>query len=175
MPGGRNDRRAPRIEVRLPAKLFLLQGKSTGVAPALSPTMNRRFYGDIIDISMNGAFIACEPLPVMSRFLLAFPLPTYGTVKGVGLCTWGRATGDGTGRAGMGILFEHIPLAARIAIDSLARQIPEEPVAPVPDFEQFVSEQHGDACCSDPDCGCWQDPGRATQKVAPPSPDLLVG
>jgi len=122
----------PRLDVCLPAEFVILRGKSTHrmdgnrVVPA-PPGAGTIVEGKILDVSANGAFIACEkPPPLMSRMMLRFWLESYGKVTGVAWCMWQREQDElllhpRTVRpAGVGVLFEHIPLAARVAIHDRA-------------------------------------------------------
>jgi hypothetical protein len=77
------------------------------------------------DISVNGAFIAGEPLPLLTRVSFSFPLEGYGQIDALGWSLWRREQDyevpDPNGTAlilpkGFGVLFEAIPLDARIAI-----------------------------------------------------------
>jgi|GEM_PF-948306 len=176
-------RNASRVEVNLPVKLLLRPTRRGDhpnietITPPVAAMTADAFDGEILDISMNGVFIACEPAPVLSRFLLSFTLPNYGTVRGVGLCTWRRLSdevaADGTMLpAGMGILFEHIPLTARVLVHSLTSG-EYDLNEPVTDYDFAASGQHGDQCCSDPDCHCWRDPKCATQKITAPNPEFM--
>jgi hypothetical protein len=77
------------------------------------------------DISVNGAFIAGDPLPLLTRVSFSFPLEGYGQIDALGWSLWRREQDyevpDPNGTAlilpkGFGVLFEAIPLDARIAI-----------------------------------------------------------
>jgi hypothetical protein len=77
------------------------------------------------DISVNGAFIAGDPLPLLTRVSFSFPLEGYGQIEALGWSLWRREQDyevpDPNGASlilprGFGVLFEAIPLDARIAI-----------------------------------------------------------
>ena len=85
-------------------------------------SVGKRYPGVMRDLSTNGAFIAGEPLPLLSRVAFSFPLEGYGTVESLGWVLWRRSadcqvpTADGSLVSlpqGFGVLFEAIPLEAR--------------------------------------------------------------
>jgi hypothetical protein len=85
------------------------------------PTMVR-------DLSTNGAFLSGEPMPLLSRVACSFNLEGFGQIEAVGWTLWRRIEdcevpkSDGSMFAlpkGFGVLFEAIPLDARIAIHKL--------------------------------------------------------
>jgi len=87
--------------------------------------LGRRIVGAIRDLSTNGAFISAEPLPLMARVAMKFTLEEHGPVEAVGWILWRRTAdcelpreGGGTAAMprGFGVLFEAVPLDARIAI-----------------------------------------------------------
>ena len=89
----------------------------------------------IVDLSINGARLESdgEPPPLLARLDLRFTLPDYGIVDAVGLVMWRRSSHfilpPDHGRVvkalrpGFGMLFESIPLGARIVIDEMARDV----------------------------------------------------
>jgi hypothetical protein len=87
--------------------------------------IGERLPGIIRDLSTNGAYIAGEPLPLLSRVAVSFHLDGHGSLETLGWVLW-RRTDDcmipgKDGRPvdlprGFGILFESIPLDARMAI-----------------------------------------------------------
>ena len=93
---------------------------------------SEKFPGTLRDLSTNGAFVASEnPLPLLARVAFRFELPTFGALEGVGWTLWRRASDcevpgkDGSPvvlPAGFGLLFEAIPLDARIAIQQLVKK-----------------------------------------------------
>jgi hypothetical protein len=77
------------------------------------------------DISMNGAFIEGEALPLLSRVALVMDVPDFRKVEAVGWVMWRRREActitreDGfqiTLEPGFGVLFEWISLEARLEI-----------------------------------------------------------
>jgi hypothetical protein len=94
-----------------------------------------KFPGVIRDLSTNGAFITGEPLPLLSRVAFTFPLDGYGQVDVIAWTLWRRDADcelprpDGTMlrlAKGFGVLFEAIPLDARLTIHGLvSRATPE--------------------------------------------------
>lgn len=93
--------------------------------------LGAKFPGVMRDLSTNGAFIAGEPLPLLSRVAFTFPLEGYGQVEALAWTLWRRQEDcdiprDGgnmlTLPKGFGVLFEAIPLDARLAIQKLVTQ-----------------------------------------------------
>ncbi len=87
-----------------------------------------KFPAVLKDLSTNGAFIAGEPLPLLSRVAFTFPLEGFGQVEVLAWSLWRREAdcvipkSDGsevTLPMGFGVLFEAIPLDARLAIHQL--------------------------------------------------------
>jgi hypothetical protein len=98
---------------------------------AAAPDKTERFPGTLRDLSTNGAFIAGEPMPLLSRVAFVFELQGFGRVEAIGWTLWRRAedcevpmpSGEmGLLPKGFGILFEAIPLDARIAIHRLVQR-----------------------------------------------------
>ena len=87
-----------------------------------------KFPGVMRDLSTNGAFIAGEPLPLLTRVSFTFPLEGYGQVETLAWTLWRRQEDCEIPRdeddpvvlpKGFGVLFEAIPLDARLAIQKL--------------------------------------------------------
>jgi hypothetical protein len=87
--------------------------------------VGQTFPAVVRDISVNGAFIAGEPLPLLTRVSFSFSLEGYGQIDALGWSLWRREhdteVPDASGAMvilpkGFGVLFEAIPLDARIAI-----------------------------------------------------------
>jgi hypothetical protein len=133
-----DQRRARRIAVNVPTTVKVvgqteikLHDKLASVYERVSPTGDRAgesFPGVVRDLSTNGAFISGDALPLLSRVAFSFPLEAYGQVEALGWTLWRRADDveierdDGsvvTLPKGFGVLFEAIPLDARIAIHEL--------------------------------------------------------
>ncbi len=86
--------------------------------------------GIVRDLSTNGAFIACDPLPLLSRVRVGFELPQYGAIEAIGWVLWVRTRdcelADALGEAvtlprGIGILFEALSIEARMHISKMSR------------------------------------------------------
>ncbi|WP_045118440.1 PilZ domain-containing protein [Haliangium ochraceum] len=91
---------------------------------------SRKFEATVRDISVNGAFIAGEPLALLTRVSFSFDLPGYGTIDALGWSLWRRENeceGEGVDGSreilprGFGILFEAMPLEARVAIQKFVQ------------------------------------------------------
>ena len=140
MTGSAEKRRALRILLNVPALItpvgmpqMQLHDNLAKVYQRVTPSEEKigsKLPGVVRDLSTNGAFIAGDPLPLLSRIALAFPLEGFGQVEVLGWTLW-RRTGDceipTTAGAstklnqGFGVLFESIPLDARIAIHKLVK------------------------------------------------------
>lgn len=93
-------------------------------------SVGRSGPGIVRDLSTNGAFVAGEPLPLLSRVRIGFELPHYGTVDAIGWVLWVRTKdceiADALGEVvalprGIGVLFESLAIEARVHIAKLAR------------------------------------------------------
>jgi hypothetical protein len=93
--------------------------------------IGNRTVGAIRDLSTNGAFITGPPLPLLSRVAITFTLEGHGPIEGVGWTLWRRTEDceipreDGSVArlpGGFGVLFEAIPIDARIAIHKMVSQ-----------------------------------------------------
>ncbi len=86
-------------------------------------TLGKRFPAVVRDLSTNGAFVATEPVPLMSRLAMQFDFEG-GRVDALAWVLWRReadcevvgASGTVMLPRGIGLLFESIPLDVRIAI-----------------------------------------------------------
>lgn len=85
----------------------------------------KRFAATLRDLSVNGAFLEGEPLPLLSRVVMVIDVPSFRQVEAVGWvlwrrtapCTIARASGAPvTLGAGFGVVFEWISLEARLEI-----------------------------------------------------------
>jgi hypothetical protein len=131
-------RHAPRLNVNIPTLVEVIGQRELQLHPNLAavyervrpPTdfVGKKFPGVLRDLSTNGAFISGEPLPLLSRLAFTFPLDGYGQAEVLGWVMWRRKDvceipRDGGGTlalaAGFGVLFEAIPLDARMAIAKL--------------------------------------------------------
>jgi hypothetical protein len=133
-------RRAQRIFLNAPTTVEVIRQPDVNLPAALAKVyervasanefMGERFPGVVRDLSTNGAFIAGQPLPLLARVSFTFPLEGYGQVEAVGWVLWRRAddceitSSDGEAvklNKGFGVLFEAIPLDARLHIHELVR------------------------------------------------------
>ena len=130
-------RNAPRAQVTIPTLVEKIGQQPVspdlGLAPfyeriAAEPTgIGLKVPGIIQDLSVNGAFIAAQPFPLLSRLAFTFPLAAFGQVDAIGWVFWRRsadATVEIGGRpttlpAGVGVLFEAVSIEARHAIARL--------------------------------------------------------
>jgi len=94
--------------------------------------LGTREVGRVRDLSTNGAFLALDPVPLLSRVACSFELEGFGRVEAIGWTLWRRASeckvpGSGgemvTLPAGFGVLFEAIRMEARVAIDKLVASL----------------------------------------------------
>ena len=91
--------------------------------------LGRRFPGILRDLSTNGAFVATEPVPLMSRLAMQFEFEGI-RVDGLAWVLWRRdadaelpgPNGPIVLPRGIGVLFESIPLDIRIAIARAVEQ-----------------------------------------------------
>ena len=136
-----DNRRARRIVVNVPAVIESIGQPSVDLHPNLAAvyarvdadqgSVGQRFPGVVRDLSTNGAFIAGEALPLLSRVAVRFDLDGAGQVDAIGWVLWRRdADCEVPSRAGedlplprgIGILFEAIPLETRNAIARLVQK-----------------------------------------------------
>jgi hypothetical protein len=87
--------------------------------------VGKRFMSTLRDLSVNGAFLEGEPLPLLSRVTLLIEIPHFKNVEAVGWVLWRRTAACTIRRpngapvtlgAGFGVVFEWIPLEARLEI-----------------------------------------------------------
>ena len=90
--------------------------------------IGHKLPGIMRDLSTNGAFIAGDPLPLLARVSFSFELPDFGQVAVFGWTLWRRSADCEIPREsgspvilpkGFGVLFEAIPLDARVHIHKL--------------------------------------------------------
>jgi len=127
-------RRARRILLNQPTVVEVVGQPSMELPPQVArvytrvesdrSAIGRRFPGILRDLSTNGAFIATEPVPLLSRLALQFELEG-NRIDALAWVLWRRdADCEVTAASGehvilprgIGLLFESIPLDARIAI-----------------------------------------------------------
>lgn len=138
----REKRGALRLLVDLPVELESIGQSQMDLHPALARVYQRvradeegrgrRLAGAVRDLSTNGAFVACEPLPLLSRVSLRFSLDQLA-IEAIGWVLWRRsedcsvpqagrrAAGPPGGETvdlprGVGVLFESIPFEARLLV-----------------------------------------------------------
>jgi hypothetical protein len=134
-------RRASRVLVDVPIVIESIGQPALKLHPNLEKIYERvaateerkgdRVIGAVRDLSTNGCFIAGEPLPLLSRVALRFKLEGHGNVEAIGWTLWRRSADceiprdDGAPSVlpqGFGVLFEAIPLDARLAIHKMVSQ-----------------------------------------------------
>src|SRR5687767_11544704 len=128
------QRRARRILLNQPTVLEVVGQPAMELPPQVAQVytrvesdksaVGRRFPGIVRDLSTNGAFIATDPVPLLSRLAIQFEFD--GTrIDALAWVMWRREAdceveaNDGatiTLPRGIGVLFESIPLDVRIAI-----------------------------------------------------------
>src|SRR5689334_1298952 len=74
------------IEQHLPAQLAKVYER----IQADRTDIGKRFVGTLRDLSVNGAFIEGEPLPLLSRVGFIIEIPSYRNVEAVGWVLWRR-------------------------------------------------------------------------------------
>lgn len=133
-------RRAARVIVNAPTEIETMERLEPSLHENLAAVYERvdpvadkageRIPGVVRDLSSNGAFITGEPLPLLSRVAFSFPLTGYGQIDAIGWVLWRRTddceipNSDGDLvklDKGFGVLFEALPLDARVAIHELVR------------------------------------------------------
>jgi hypothetical protein len=136
-----NSRRALRVQLSQPAVVMAIGQPDVALHPNLAKVYDRvraadhrvgeKLPGILRDLSTNGAFVAGEPLPLLSRVVVTFELDGHGAVEALGWVLWRRTADcelpreDGSAvrlPRGFGVLFESIPLDARLVIHRLVEQ-----------------------------------------------------
>ncbi len=131
----RTPRREARIGVSWKVAVEKLGERDQNLPPGLAEVYERvkaestavgaRHQLTIRDVSMNGAFLEGESLPLLSRVAMVFEVPGFRQVESVGWVMWRRRDSctitreDGeklTLGAGFGVLFEWLSLEARLEI-----------------------------------------------------------
>lgn len=137
----RDTRRALRVQLSLPAMVVAVAQPEVALHANLARVYERvqaagqrvgdRLPGIVRDLSTNGAFVAGESLPLLSRVALSFELAGHGPVEALGWVMWRRTADCEVPRAdgstvklpgGFGVLFESIPLDARMTIHRMVEQ-----------------------------------------------------
>lgn len=136
----REKRGALRLLVDLPVEIESIGQSQIDLHPALArvyqrvradeESRGRRLGGAVRDLSTNGAFVACEPLPLLSRVALRFALD-HLAIEAIGWILWRRSEDCAVPQAGrraaadagplalprgVGVLFESIPFEARVLV-----------------------------------------------------------
>jgi hypothetical protein len=133
-----DQRAAHRLSVSFPATIESIGQAPPSLLPAVAAVYQRvhadetsvgaTVFGTVRDLSSNGAFVACEPLPLLARVLLGFELASIGPIEAVAWVMWSRTADvtvkDAHGREvtlprGVGLVFESMALEARAAIARL--------------------------------------------------------
>ncbi len=133
--GEQVPRRDARIEVAWTAECEKIIEIEQQLHPALDKVYERiradptdrgkRFVATVRDLSVNGAFLEAEPLPLLSRVALKIDMPSWKPIDAVGWVLWRRngpctitrpSGAPLTLGAGFGVIFEFIPLEARLEI-----------------------------------------------------------
>ena len=135
-------RRASRVLVDIPIVVESIGQPPLKLHPNLEKLYERvaaaedrkgdRVIGAVRDLSTNGAFISSEPLPLLSRVAIRFKLEGHGSIEAIGWVLWRRTDDceiprdDGAPPSvlprGFGVLFEAVPLDARLAIHKMVSQ-----------------------------------------------------
>ena len=136
------NRRALRLLLDVPIAVESIGQPELELDPALETIYQRveaahqrrghRVAGALRDLSTNGAFVAADPLPLLSRVLLRFTIDDLA-VEAIGWILWRRTDDCEIARAGadplflprgFGVLFESIALEARLRIDEMVKRAP---------------------------------------------------
>ncbi len=134
-----DNRNATRVALNVPILIESIGQPTMELHPALADVYTRvhpeatseKFPGILRDLSTNGAFVAGDALPLLSRIAFSFELEEFGRVEGIGWTMWRREKDCAVPREGhdpaqlpkgFGILFEAIPLDARIAIHKMVQR-----------------------------------------------------
>ncbi len=133
-------RKAGRIAINIPVIVESIGQQPMKLHPNLAKVYSRvspnggiggeKFPATLRDLSTNGAFIVGDPLPLLSRVAFSFELPDFGRIEAIGWTLWRRSDDceipcEGAPpialAKGFGLLFEAIPLDARMAIHRLVK------------------------------------------------------
>jgi PilZ domain len=146
----KENRRAFRLSMRAPVAVESIGLPELELHPALERIYQRvpaaderrgqRLNGVVRDLSTNGAFVAADPLPLLSRVVLRFELEELA-VDAIGWILWRRVEDVEIARErgeplalprGFGVLFESIALEVRLRIDMLVQRGLQHSTAPGP-------------------------------------------
>ncbi len=145
----RENRRALRLVLEAPIAVESIGQPELELDPALERIYCRveaaqerrghRLTGVLRDLSTNGAFVAGEPLPLLSRVVMRFAVEEL-QIEAIAWVLWRRLEDCEIARAlggpmvlprGFGVLFEAISLDARVRIDEMVRRALADPPAAV--------------------------------------------
>jgi len=132
-------RNATRVALHSPILIESIGQPEIELHPSLAEVYTRihpeakgaKFPGTLRDLSTNGAFVSGDALPLLSRIAFSFELQDFGRVEGIGWTMWRRSDDCEVPRndaktvklpKGFGILFEAIPLDARLAIHRMVQR-----------------------------------------------------
>jgi hypothetical protein len=133
-------RKAGRIALNLPMLVESIGQPPMKLHPNLAKVYSRvspngakgeKFPVTLRDLSTNGAFVVGTPLPLLSRVAFSFELPDFGRIEAIGWTLWRRSEDceipcEGAEpfvlSQGFGLLFEAIPLDARMAIHRMVQK-----------------------------------------------------
>jgi hypothetical protein len=133
-------RKAGRIATNIPMVVESIGQPPIKLHPNLAKVYSRvspngdakgeKFPATLRDLSTNGAFIVGDPLPLLARVAFSFELPDFGRIEAIGWTLWRRSDDceipcEGASpivlAKGFGLLFEAIPLDARMAIHRMVK------------------------------------------------------
>tara|TARA_R110002096_G_scaffold77896_7_gene183305 strand:+ start:41171 stop:41593 length:423 start_codon:yes stop_codon:yes gene_type:complete len=134
-----DNRNATRVALNVPILIESIGQPKIELHPALANVYSRvhpepsgdKFPGLLRDLSTNGAFVSGDAIPLLSRIAFSFELEDFGRVEGIGWTMWRREDDCEIPREGLdparlpkgfGILFEAIPLDARLAIHRMVQR-----------------------------------------------------
>jgi hypothetical protein len=127
----------PALVEAIPMPKVELHDNLKQVYQRVSPNEDKvgeRIALNLRDLSTNGAFLAGDPLPLLSRVACSFDLEGFGRIEALGWVLWRRTDACTVPRSdgseaelpqGFGVLFEAIPLDARLAIHRLVSNASE--------------------------------------------------
>jgi len=141
----RENRRALRLVLEAPIAVESIGQPELELDPALEKIYRRveaaqerrghRLTGVLRDLSTNGAFVAAEPLPLLSRVVMRFSLEELH-IEAIAWVLWHRLDDCQIARGlggplvlprGFGVLFEALSLEARVRIDEMVRRALGDP------------------------------------------------
>jgi hypothetical protein len=128
-------RQAVRLSLDIPTLVEVVGQREIQLHPNLAKVYERvespkdavgkKLAMTLKDLSTNGAFLAGETIPLLSRVAFLFPIEGLGQVEALGWVLWRRSAEcsiyDFEGKTtvlprGFGVLFEALPIEARLEI-----------------------------------------------------------